>query len=138
MGFSTSDLPQPMNCPEMMSSVSFVFPLRPEHQVVLELAERWVQHRAIERAVVIDPPSHCRIEHVREVAQPLVAALADVPASYLCPDRFGCLVADRGAEVHKHLAPTILRQSRSKRVSEEVKPFVLMMTTPVPILAVYD
>jgi hypothetical protein len=54
-----------------------------------------------------------------------------VPTSYLCADRLGRFVTDRGAEVDKRLAPAILRQARPKRVSEEIEPFVFVSTTSV-------
>jgi hypothetical protein len=64
--------------------------------------------------------------------------MTPAPAPHRLPHFRRGLIAHRRAEVNEAFAQSILRPSRTKRVSEKIKLLLGIRTAPVVILAVDD
>src|SRR3954447_20190171 len=117
----------------------FVFPLRPFDQGALQVPEDRDERRPVEPAVVVRPPPYRRIHKPRDLLQRLIVpGGGPPPVSDRLPDRLGGLVADRWDEAHEELPPSIPGPPGPKGVAEEVELDVLMLASPVIVLAVHD
>src|ERR1700730_12810910 len=73
-----------------------------------------------------------------QIVEVLITAQVEPPPPHLSPHLRRRLVAHRWAEIDEVLAPSILRPSGAKRVSEEVELLIGIRTPPIVILAVND
>jgi hypothetical protein len=102
------------------------------------MSERRVKGRLIETAVVLYPPSNNRVEHTSYVVERFVTSIVEGPAPERPTHGFSSSIAYRGSEVNEVFTPTILGPPGTKRVPQEVKLLVAVVTAPVIILAVDD
>src|SRR3984893_13943284 len=109
---------------------------QPQHEFAIDLPQRGVQCRLVECTVIIYPPSDLGVEHMRQVKQGLVTAILQIPVSDLLTYCFPCLGTHRRTEVDEGFTPSILRQSRPKRIAQKVKARVGVIPPPISILAV--
>jgi hypothetical protein len=130
------DALQPVPCPPVMSSQSFVFLLGPPGQVVVQAAQARVQCRAGVAAVVGEPPPQHRITHPRQIGEHLVTAPRHGPASHRVAHLLGCLRADCRSEVGEVASKAILGLPRANREPEKVKVLLRICPSPHTILAV--
>src|SRR4051812_41975817 len=97
------------------------------------------ERRPVEPAVVVRPPPYRRIHKPRDLLQRLIVPGAgQPPLSDRLPDRLGGLVADRRQEAHEELPPSILGPPGPKSVAKEVELDVIVLASPVIVLAVHD
>ena len=122
----------------MMAAEAFVFPHGPADQKAVEMTEDRVQRGPIEAPVVLNPATEDRIPHARQVVNGLVAPQGQPPAPHLLAHLGRRVRAHRRGEVDEELAPSILRPPRTKRVTQEIEPFLGIPARPVVILAVDD
>src|SRR6185295_10224373 len=103
------------------------------------MAEDLNAPRPIELAVVVHPATHRRIDEPSQVLQALIVpGRRQPPLADGCSDRFGGLDADRWQEAHERLAPAILGPTRLEGVAQEVERYVLVLPTPIVVLAIHD
>src|SRR5260370_36859647 len=104
------------------------------------MLEKWIQHRLVEEAVIIDPPLHDAVEHVRKVLEGLVTAARDTPGADLPLHADDLALADRRQEAHEVLAIPLPGQPRPEGVSHEREARAVVVATAVigPATCVLD
>src|SRR4051794_9759306 len=128
-----------MGCVAGVTPQPFVFPLRPFDQCTLQMPEDRGERRPVEPTVVVRPPPYRRIHEPRDLLQRLIVpGGGQPPIPDRLTDRLGGLVADRRKEAHEELPPSILGPPGPKGVAKEVELAVLMLASPVIVLAVHD
>src|SRR5216683_1331886 len=137
-GRSVGDLGQPCHRTPFPALEPFIFPASPPHQVPVEPPEEAEQLGLVEAPVIVDPPLHDAVEHLRKVVQGFVTALGPVPGADLRSHGLDRVLADRREEAHEMLPVLALGQPGTKRVPQERERRDLMIAAPVVVLAVND
>src|SRR5262249_43130329 len=117
---------------------SLVLSLHPPHQVGIHLSPQRFQRLRIESPVVVRPATEHWSEHVREIAQLLVAHELEMPPSHRPPHRRQRFAADARRKVHIDPAVLVHRLARPKRVAENRKLAGGLPAPPVNVPTVHD
>src|SRR4051812_47949980 len=102
-----------------MPSEVLVLAHEPPDQEVVHMFPHTSHRRWVESPVVVRPAPKSGIEHVREVAEFLVALELDVPAPDPLSHRLHSLTTDGRSEVHVDATILVDRLARSKRIAEK-------------------
>src|SRR5687768_1156063 len=121
-----------------MLSQPLVFPHGPANKESIEVSEDRIQGRPVEPAEILNPASHDRAPHARQVINGLVAAQMEMPTSHLLAHLLRCLAAHRWSKIDEAPAPPILRPSRTKRIPQKIELLVGIVSSSILVLAVDD
>src|SRR6266516_1008632 len=110
----------------------------PAHQVGVDARQEHGQRGAVERAVVLHPSAHDRVDHLGELGEAQLGAPVQLPPAHGVAEPFQGLVADRREERGEHLPPRTPGCAGPERVPQEREGRVLVGATPVAVLAVHD
>jgi hypothetical protein len=97
-----------------------------------------MQRGLVEASVVVDPSLYHGVEPLGEVPQRHVAAQIEPPTPQFSTHCLDGVVTHRRQEVGKELASFTFRQTRTKRVPQEIESLVGIGSSAIRVLAVHD
>jgi len=131
-------LAKPSCCTNNSVRKTLVLSPQPPHEVVINAAPQGLQRRWIESTVIVQPTPKDRVEHLREVAQALVALELNMPATHSLPhDRQG-LTTYGWQEVHIDATVLVDRFSRPESVAKKRELDNWVRLTPIDVGAIDD